>query len=105
MNENSRPTKLQVVVVTSDAEFAALEHAWNAVARHTVTPSVFLSHKWCNAAWAWRRLDSTLHILAARDGERVVGVLLLISAQQTAGGSRSLEMLTVPPRACSTGRA
>ncbi|HEV2008725.1 MAG TPA: GNAT family N-acetyltransferase [Burkholderiales bacterium] len=96
MNENSRLTNLQVMVVTSDAQFAALEHAWNAVARHTVTPSVFLSHEWFTAAWAWRRLDSTLHTLAARDGERVVGLLPLISVQQPASASRSLEMLTVP---------
>jgi CelD/BcsL family acetyltransferase involved in cellulose biosynthesis len=88
--------KLQVAVVTSDSEFAALEAAWNAAARRSLTPSVFLSHEWFRAAWAWRRLDSSLHLHVARRGNTVCGVLPLIRRLDTQGSWRRLELLTVP---------
>ena len=83
---------LQVVTIISEAEFAALEASWNTVARHSAPTSVFLTHDWFTAAWAWRRLDSTLNLLVARDGEEVVGILPLIRGRNR----RRLELLTVP---------
>jgi len=94
--KNPESTKLQVVIVTDHAEFAAFEDAWNATARQVDTPSVFLSHEWFNAAWAWRRLDSTLDTLIAREAGRVVGILPLIRNRHPRDGSRRLELLTVP---------
>lgn len=86
---------LQVSLIRSEAPFMALRQAWNAVARAAETPSVFLSHEWFSAAWAWRRLDCSLHIMLAREGGRLVGALPLI-LKRDARGTRRLEFLAVP---------
>ena len=86
---------MQVSLVTSDAAFMALQHAWDAVAGASARSSVFLSHEWFRAAWAWRRLDSTLHTMLATEGERLVGILPLIRNRDSRG-TRRLEFLMVP---------
>jgi CelD/BcsL family acetyltransferase involved in cellulose biosynthesis len=83
---------LQVATITDEPEFVAMQSAWNAVARQADPNNVFLSHEWFNAAWAWRRLDSTLNLLVARAGDRLVGILPLIRGRN----QRRMELLTVP---------
>ena len=83
---------LEVTTIGSEAEFAALAPEWNAVAKQSAPTSVFLTHDWFAASWAWRRLDSTLHLLIARSGGRLVGALPLIRSRDR----RRLHMLTVP---------
>jgi CelD/BcsL family acetyltransferase involved in cellulose biosynthesis len=86
---------LQVTIVTDERTFAALTDAWNSVAATVQQPSVFLNHEWFSAAWAWRRRESTLYVLLAKDGERIVGILPLIRSLQR-NGTRRLEFLSVP---------
>jgi CelD/BcsL family acetyltransferase involved in cellulose biosynthesis len=83
---------LEVTTVRSEAEFAALKPEWDDVAGQTAPTSVFLTHDWFAAAWAWRRLDSTLNLLVARSGRRLVGALPLVRSRDR----RRLNLLTVP---------
>ena len=87
---------LDVVTVTSDTEFAALKSAWHALERACIAPSVFLSHDWFDAAWAWRRLDAVLQLQVASRGTQVVGIFPLILLQDEKKRTRRLELLTVP---------
>ncbi|MEO6066315.1 MAG: hypothetical protein ABIP49_11110, partial [Lysobacterales bacterium] len=86
-------------IITSDTAFAALAPCWNALADRMSARSVFLRHEWFAAAWAWRRLDSALHALVLRDGDRVVGILPLVYSQAV-GPAGGLGLLTVPDTQC-----
>jgi CelD/BcsL family acetyltransferase involved in cellulose biosynthesis len=96
MDLSSGDDRIQVATVTTESEFAALKDAWNELARQSVAPSVFLSHEWFEAAWAWRRLASTLELKLVRKAHRLVGILPLIRTQTGTKGLRYLELLTVP---------
>jgi CelD/BcsL family acetyltransferase involved in cellulose biosynthesis len=86
---------LHVTTVTREAEFDALKDEWNAAADLAVAPSIFLRHEWFSAAWAWRRLDSTLALIVARNDGKLAGVLPLIRSAPR-NKERRLELLTVP---------
>jgi CelD/BcsL family acetyltransferase involved in cellulose biosynthesis len=90
------PAELRVTTVTTDARFGSLKTAWNVMARGSAMPSIFLSHEWFDAAWAWRRLDSNLLLHVVRRGESVIGILPLIRAHGPRHRVRRLELLTVP---------
>jgi CelD/BcsL family acetyltransferase involved in cellulose biosynthesis len=90
------PAGLRVTTVTTDAGFGSLKAAWNVVASRSAAPSIFLSHEWFDAAWAWRRLNSTLLLHVVRRGESVIGILPLIRAHGPSNRARRLELLTVP---------
>src|SRR5207245_2712909 len=87
---------LQVASVTRESEFAALKDAWNELAGQSATRSIFLSHDWFEAAWAWRRLDSTLELNVASKAHRPIAILPLIRNRAEGKGPRRLELLTVP---------
>src|SRR5438477_1846293 len=69
---------LEVIEVSMEPEFLALERDWNSVAQSAHPTSIFLRHEWFVAAWAWKKMSAHLHILVARQGPSVVGVLPLI---------------------------
>jgi CelD/BcsL family acetyltransferase involved in cellulose biosynthesis len=84
---------LDVVRIEDDAQFAALAERWNAAARASLSNHVFLSHEWATAAWAWRRRESSLALLVARDATGIVAILPLLRAKNS---PRRLDLLTVP---------
>jgi len=90
------PAELRVTTVTTDAGFESLKTAWKVMASSSAVPSIFLSHEWFDAAWAWRRLDSTLLLHVVRRGESVIGILPLIRSHGPRHRARRLELLTVP---------
>ncbi len=89
---------LSVVAITAEGDFLALRDAWNALLENTRAPSVFLYHEWFEAAWAWRKKDSTLFVLCAYEDRRLVGVLPLVFVREKKKlyKERRLEFLTVP---------
>lgn len=87
---------VRIATVTSAAAFAALEERWNEVAASAAPSSVFHRHEWYSAAWAWRRLDSTLALLTATAEGNLAGILPLIRPAHRRGRTRRLELLTVP---------
>lgn len=99
-DDSELATDLAVEIIESESDFLALEYRWNALAQRTVQPSVFLTHEWFRAAWAWRRLDADLRILVVRDGDVIVGILPLVSPRCPAGQAQRLELLTVPDTQC-----
>lgn len=93
--KSSDAQELRVATVTTDTEFAALKDSWNLLNRDRVPRSPFLSHDWCSAAFAWRCLDSDLHLQVARRAGRIVGILPLIRIRD-GRRLRRLELITVP---------
>ena len=89
---------LSVVAITSDEHFLSLRDAWNALLEDSRAPSVFLYHEWFEAAWAWRKQDSTLFVLCAYEDRRLVGVLPLVFVRDKKKlyKERRLEFLSVP---------
>jgi CelD/BcsL family acetyltransferase involved in cellulose biosynthesis len=87
---------VQVARVADELEFAALKEPWNELARQSIAPSVFLTHDWFEAAWAWRRLDSTLELNVASKAHRPIAILPLIRNRIGKKRPRCLELLTVP---------
>ena len=87
---------MQVDIVTTDAEFAALDVDWNTLARCSAAPSVFLFHQWFAAAWEWRRDDSQMRIFIGREGNRIVAILPLVANVQKGRSTRVWTFLTVP---------
>ena len=87
-----------VSLFTDEAAFRGMRKAWNELAKQLERPSVFYSHEWFDAAWAWRKSSARLFIVCAYDGERLIGVMPLISESLQDGGARlrRLEFLTVP---------
>jgi len=88
--------QLRIDTVATEREFAALETAWTAAADSALNRSPFLSFDWFAAAWAWRRLDSTLALHVIRKREHTIGLLPLIRNHERRNGVRRLELLTVP---------
>ena len=89
---------LSVVAITAERDFLALRDAWNALLENASAPSVFLYHEWFEAAWAWRKQDSTLFVLCAYEDQRLVGLLPLVFVRdkKMLYEERRLEFLSVP---------
>lgn len=91
------PSAMIVRAVTTTEAFAQLRTDWDALAQRADPRSVFLSHDWFDAAWQWRRLSSSLYILACWSDGELVGVLPLVRPHAPLrGGGRALEFLAVP---------
>lgn len=88
---------LRVSIVDTEQEFRDLGETWNGLAQGS-GGSVFFQHEWFDAAWAWRKEDSSLFVLLAWEGNRAVGILPLVSVRERKRfpALRSLEFLTVP---------
>ena len=87
------PSAYRVVEVVDESTFGSLESEWNETAGRARNPSVFLTHEWFAAAWAWRRETASLALLVARHDSREAAVLPLVRPHAR---PRSLELLTVP---------
>ena len=87
---------VHVASVKHEAEFAALKIPWNTLANQSAVASVFLTHEWFSAAWAWRRLDSSLEVLLLSRSGTPTAILPLIRTRAKKGRARYLELLTVP---------
>src|SRR5437764_1211119 len=87
---------MQVDVVTTEVEFVALRNEWNELARNAAARSVFLSHEWFVAAWAWRRHDSELLLFVALIDGAIVALLPLIAERMSGRWQRTWALLTVP---------
>src|SRR5947208_3623613 len=79
-----------------ESEFVALRNEWNELARNAAARSVFLSHEWFVAAWAWRRHDSELRLFVARIDGAIVALLPLIAERMSGRWQRTWALLTVP---------
>jgi CelD/BcsL family acetyltransferase involved in cellulose biosynthesis len=88
---------VRVTIVETEPEFRALAGIWSQAA-HGAGDRLFLQHEWFEAAWAWRRQDSTLFMLLAWDDSKLIGVLplIMIRANRWFGQLRCLQFLTVP---------
>src|SRR5438105_2128080 len=90
---NSSSDSVQVVRVTLEPELGTIKDAWNELAGKSDARGVFSTHDWFAAAWAWRRLDSTLDVQVVRRRGVPTAILPLIRARPTKG-ARRLELLT-----------
>lgn len=92
------PALLRVVSIDTEPQFLDLRDKWNRLAESQRHRSLFFFHEWFQAAWEWRKHDSTLAILCAYAGDAVVGVLPLVLSIVRTGvfPLRRLELLTVP---------
>ena len=84
--------------ISDETRFQALRDDWNTLATQASRDSVFLRHEWFDAAWQWRKADSTLHILCVRQGERLIGIFPLMDRESRRYGAlvRVVEFLAVP---------
>lgn len=89
---------LEIEWVCDEVAFAALRADWNALADAAPLHSVFLRHEWFDAAWQWRKRDSTLAIICVRENGRLIGVAPLLRSRRRRHGltARCLEFLSVP---------
>src|SRR4030065_2062985 len=67
--------------ISDETRFQALRDDWNTLATQASRDSVFLRHEWFDAAWQWRKADSTLHLLCVRQGERLIGIFPLVDRE------------------------
>ena len=91
---------MRIETITTAEGFAALRDAWDDLALRAPAPSVFLRHAWFAAAWAWRRDDSELRILVAREGDAIAAILPLIRLRGNGARRRVFTLLTVPDTQC-----
>jgi CelD/BcsL family acetyltransferase involved in cellulose biosynthesis len=56
-------------------EFLDLRDEWNALLHTATSDCIFLSHEWLSTWWKYLAGSRRLHILTARDGASLVGVL------------------------------
>jgi CelD/BcsL family acetyltransferase involved in cellulose biosynthesis len=94
--ERQGSSALDVGTITTDAEFASLKDDWNRIATNTAGSSLFLSHEWFDAAWAWRRLDAALELMVVRRAGQLIGILPAVRNKRAGRGGRRLQLLTVP---------
>lgn len=89
---------LHVECIDDETKFGALKAEWNVLAARSRCPSIFLRHEWFDAAWQWRRSDSTLRILRVRNGAETVALCPFVLRPLRRYGMRlhALEFLTVP---------
>lgn len=95
--DNRSRSLLRVSIVDTEQEFRDLAESWNRLARNCAR-SVFFQHEWFDAAWAWRREDSSLFVLLAWEDDGLAGILPLVRvrARGRFPALRSLEFLAVP---------
>jgi CelD/BcsL family acetyltransferase involved in cellulose biosynthesis len=88
---------VRISVIETEKEFRELAERWNGLVKQSAG-SVFLKHEWFDAAWAWRKEDSSLFLLLAWRGQELLGILPLIRVRPAGQFPklRGLEFLTVP---------
>jgi CelD/BcsL family acetyltransferase involved in cellulose biosynthesis len=71
------PEGIEVGVVDSLSEFAALEHEWERVQKDATIASIFSTFDWLYLWWKIYGAERPLRLLVARSGGAVVGILPL----------------------------
>ena len=77
---------MNFTLYSDETGFAALRGEWNSLLRRSRFDTIFLTWEW-QTTW-WRTLGATrgpLYLLAARDSERLVGILPLYLTSDAAG--------------------
>ena len=67
-------------VVTTDAQFLALEDEWNELLQNSVANTIFLTWEWVSTWWQWFGDDYQLWMVTAREKEngRLLGIAPLV---------------------------
>ena len=88
---------MRVDVVSSEAEFLSLRGPWEALAVDCAGSSVF--HAWSTVYHAWK-IDAVVepHVLVAREGEQVVGILPLGAKSRRNGPFTWRALQTIGPK-------
>jgi CelD/BcsL family acetyltransferase involved in cellulose biosynthesis len=73
--ESQRHAPVRVRVIDTDAEFAALEGAWERLQREAALTSVFQTFDWMYLWWKYYGAGQPLSVLCAYAGEELVGVV------------------------------
>jgi len=85
---------LDLEVVTSEEAWQALEPGWDELVERSASATIFLTTEWLRPWWqAFARPGDQLYILAAREGERLVGLAPLYRSTVSAYGLGSLGRL------------
>lgn len=92
------PASFEVEIHTSESTFQLLYEEWNELAKHQSPSSLFFYFQWFDAAWEWRKQDSTLNIITVRSSDELISIAPFISRVTSRFGMRirHLEFLTVP---------
>jgi CelD/BcsL family acetyltransferase involved in cellulose biosynthesis len=95
--QSCRDASMDLHLLTTQQEFAALRPDWERLHARCARHSVFLTHEWFDAAWQWRQRSAELYLVCCRRNEELVGVLPLIRERKLERHrGRVLEFLTVP---------
>src|SRR5437773_2648010 len=73
-----RTDRLQVEVVSTDADFLQLESAWECLVKESNLDHPFLSFEWMRSWWESFGAGKSLHIVVVREGVRVLGIAPLM---------------------------
>ena len=79
-------SRLAVDLIADYAAFIALESEWNDTVNRARVPHPFLRHEWIRTWWDSFGTNHRLHILVARDGERIIAIAPLMREAATAYG-------------------
>ncbi|MEX0617982.1 MAG: GNAT family N-acetyltransferase [Pseudohongiellaceae bacterium] len=83
--ERSQPEKpdgLKVEIITDFEELLGMEEEWNRFANQTDADSPFTSHEWVTSWWQCFGRGKDLHIVIAREGNRIKGIAPLMSSRE-----------------------
>jgi CelD/BcsL family acetyltransferase involved in cellulose biosynthesis len=86
---------MQIQTITTTEAFLKLRDQWNALLAGSVSNCVFLTHEWLSTWWKHLAHGRSLAVLAAREGEELIGILPLVErcAQYARMMPRVLEFL------------
>jgi len=78
---------MDIEAVTTEEGWQALEPGWDSLVERSASATVFLTAEWLRPWWRhFRRPDETLWILAAREGDSLVGLAPLCRGRVRAAG-------------------
>ena len=82
---------MQIDAITTEAAWDALEAAWNPLVERSASATVFLTWEWLRPWWRhYRGEGDSLYVLAAREGDALVGLAPLYRGKASAYGLGSL---------------
>jgi CelD/BcsL family acetyltransferase involved in cellulose biosynthesis len=82
---------MQIEIISEEGRFYSLEPVWNQLLQNSGANTVFLTFEWLCTWWCHFGTGKQLLIVAAKDGERVVGLAPLMIAPRE--GFRQLTMI------------
>lgn len=77
---------IDIQEITSEGAFLALREEWNALLGRGDSACPYLRHEYLSAWWRGFGAGGRLHVIVARDGERLVGALPLMVSRRTIAG-------------------